>query len=328
MPELTPTNAQPIGPDYFDARRWNAVRDYFTAALEARGMRPQTVAAYLQDVDALANWCRTEGVELLAMTWQDAGRWKAELEATAAPSTVARRLAGARQLFRFAVREGVMIRNPFDDVRPPKRTDDTPKQGLTKAEAAAMLTAAVIDPRDALVIGLLLLNGLRAGELEGLTLADVGGALGHRTLTVRGKGGKVATVALGPYVAAALDDYLHRRGTAPGPLLTKRRSDTLGKPFDRHAVANLVRRVGRGAGITRRATFDAEGNLREVGHVKPHDLRHAFVTLGLEAGVPLHVMQDGARHADPRTTQAYNDNRRKLDTHPTYTLTAYLLAAA
>jgi hypothetical protein len=41
----------------------------------------------------------------------------------------------------------------------------------------------------------------------------------------------------------------------------------------------------------------------------PHDLRHAFVTLSLDAGTSLRDVQDAAGHADPRTTRQYDRAR-------------------
>ena len=52
----------------------------------------------------------------------------------------------------------------------------------------------------------------------------------------------------------------------------------------------------------------------------PHDLRHAFVTLSLDAGASLRDVQDAAGHADPRTTRRYDRARHNLDRHPTYAL--------
>jgi integrase/recombinase XerD len=52
----------------------------------------------------------------------------------------------------------------------------------------------------------------------------------------------------------------------------------------------------------------------------PHDLRHAFVTLSLDAGASLRDVQDAAGHADPRTTRRYDRARHNLDKHPTYAL--------
>jgi hypothetical protein len=48
--------------------------------------------------------------------------------------------------------------------------------------------------------------------------------------------------------------------------------------------------------------------------------------LALEAGVPLHRVQDAARHADPSTTRRYDRARDALDGHATYALAYYLAA--
>jgi integrase/recombinase XerD len=61
-------------------------------------------------------------------------------------------------------------------------------------------------------------------------------------------------------------------------------------------------------------------------HIHPHLLRHASITAALEAGAPLHVVQDMARHADPRTTQRYNRRRHSIDGHATHLLDGYLAA--
>jgi len=71
-----------------------------------------------------------------------------------------------------------------------------------------------------------------------------------------------------------------------------------------------VRRLARAAGIDKR--------------LSPHGLRHSFVTCSLEAGVPLHRVQDGAGHADPRTTRRYDRARHALDGHATYALAAFV----
>jgi len=58
----------------------------------------------------------------------------------------------------------------------------------------------------------------------------------------------------------------------------------------------------------------------KAGSLHPHDLRHAFVTLSLDAGASLRDVQDAAGHADPRTTRRYDRARNNLDRHPTYAL--------
>jgi site-specific recombinase XerD len=68
---------------------------------------------------------------------------------------------------------------------------------------------------------------------------------------------------------------------------------------------------------------------RALGHaVHPHALRHTFITLCLDAGVPLRDVQNAARHADPRQTEKYDRARGALDRHAGHYLAAYVAGAA
>jgi integrase/recombinase XerD len=44
--------------------------------------------------------------------------------------------------------------------------------------------------------------------------------------------------------------------------------------------------------------------------------------------VPLRDVQEGASHADPRTTMRYDRARTSLDRHATYIVAAYVVGAA
>ena len=93
-------------------------------------------------------------------------------------------------------------------------------------------------------------------------------------------------------------------GRTSGPIF----STSTGKPMDRPAVWRTLRRLARQAVPAK------------AGSLHPHDLRHAFVTLSLDAGASLRDVQDAAGHADPRTTRRYDRARHNLDKHPTYAL--------
>jgi site-specific recombinase XerD len=89
-----------------------------------------------------------------------------------------------------------------------------------------------------------------------------------------------------------------------GPLFATRS----GQRLDRSSVWRTLRKLAQ------RAVPTKENSLH------PHDLRHAFVTLSLDAGASLRDVQDAAGHADPRTTRRYDRARNSLDRHPTYAL--------
>jgi len=301
MPSLTPRTPTPLTPSLPpEAFRWFAMVEGYLGSLTTDGTRK----AYAGDLAAFSRWCAEDRLDPFGLTRQDAERFRGFLTSSGyAPSTVARRLAGVRGLYAYWRDSGNIPASPFDRVKPPKVADVSPREGLTRDEAAAMLRVAKAEPRDALTIGLLLLLGLRASELTGLTLADVSEDRGHRVLTVTGKGGTLTRMPLPPYVADALD-----RVTAlpldGGRLLTAPR----GGPLDRWGVTAIVRRVAAAAGLTPEARASGRP-------VTPHDLRHAFVTHALASGSPLHRVQDAARHADPRTTRRYDRARQALDGH-------------
>lgn len=58
--------------------------------------------------------------------------------------------------------------------------------------------------------------------------------------------------------------------------------------------------------------------------LSPHSLRHSAVTIAHDADVPLHIVQDMARHADPRTTRRYDQGRGNLDNHASYAIASAL----
>jgi len=47
--------------------------------------------------------------------------------------------------------------------------------------------------------------------------------------------------------------------------------------------------------------------------ITPHSLRYTFIALALDGGAPLHEVQHAAGHADPRTTDGYDQGMDNLD---------------
>lgn len=269
-----------------------------------------TRASYGRDLRSWFTWCQDHSLDPLAAQRAhiDAyARTLAEVPDSKgrvrSPATVARHLSTLSGYYGYGVAEDVIARNPVAQVRRPKVGTDTVSTGLDRDEMAALIQAAEADsPRSFVLVLLLGLNGLRISEALGADITDLGIERGHRVLLVTRKGGRRATVPLAHRTAEALDAYIGERST--GPLFVTRN----GVRWHRSEAWRVLRRLAREAVPTK------------ANSLHPHDLRHAFVTLSLDAGASLRDVQDAAGHADPRTTRRYDRARHNLDRHPTYAL--------
>jgi integrase/recombinase XerD len=276
------------------------------AAAFLAGYAPATRRAYGADLRAWGSYLRAIGAEVGSTHRVHVDAFVRDAEASgAAPSTIARRLSALSGFYAYMVDEGLIDRSPVAHVRRPRLTDESPRFGVDRGEMRSFLKCAhESSPRDYALACLLALNGLRVSEALGADAADLGAARGHRTLGLTRKGGKRQTLAVAPRTVTAIETMLDGRTT--GPLFVT----ASGRRMDRHAARKVVRRLALNAGVDR--------------SVSPHSLRHGFVTLALDAGVPLRDVQDAAGHADPRTTRRYDRARHSLDRAATYAVASYL----
>jgi len=187
----------------------------------------------------------------------------------AAPATMNRRIAALRGLCEYAVLAGVRGDNPVPAarrssgarvrrgllghlgpgrprgggrlVRAPRRLPESLEPGEVAAFIADLHTA-----RDRAMALLMLLGGLRAGEVRSLLLSDVD--LGLRRVRVTGKGGRQRVVPVGGAFFAELAGYL--RTERPPGCRTREcflvlRGPTAGGPQARPGAAARSTRSGR-----------------------------------------------------------------------------------
>ena len=287
---------------------------------------PNTLRSY---AGTLAEWFEvavTAGVDPLAATRVTLEQYKGWLyDRGRKPSTVAHRLNVLGSFYRYCEQEQLVARSPVTGVRRPRLPDAPTSTGLDREELNAFLVEA--GRRGSMTYALMLLlalNGLRASEPLTALVSDLGTLRGHHTLAIERKGtaGSKTRVPLAPVTAAAIHEWLLERrdllsqdGIGHGLLFMAPGRDIGGELRDvtRRRVHDWVRSIGR-------ATVPGKPALH------PHDLRHAFVTLSLDAGVPLRDVQDSAGHASANTTRRYDRSRGRMDRHATYTLATYLAA--
>lgn len=173
--------------------------------------------------------------------------------------------------------------------------DQAAGRALSHGEQTQLLRVCAADaspagPRDAAILGLGFVAGLRRAEIAGLALADYTGT----AVTIRkGKRNKSRTVPIATGLAAALADWLTVRGVEPGPLfLTIDKTGQLGRRgLAPAAIARIAHKRRLAAGLE---------------HFSPHDLRRTFAGDLLDAGADIATVQKLMGHADPRTTAGYD----------------------
>lgn len=271
----------------------------------------KTREAYAYDIDRWVGWCRAAGlhpfrglkraqVQLYARHMEDLGLAKATRE---------RGLSTLSGWLRWLCDEDIIGANPAANVRRPRRDTESATQGLTRTESADWLAAGEAEGGYPFALAcLLLMNGLRIGEINRARVADLGSSNYHHTLTVYGKGDKVRTAALAPITRHAIDQALD--GRAEGPLLLNQADRAMTKKN----AAFIVRRLSRKARIDKT--------------LSPHSLRHSFITQALNAGVPLRDVQYAAGHASIQQTMRYDRARESLNRHATYTVAQWVSSAA
>jgi integrase/recombinase XerD len=274
-----------------------------------RGLATNSLLAYRRDLRRYAAFLRARGETEPASIGEDVVHaYVRHLETavdddgrrTLAASSVARAVVAVRSFHRFCAREGLVDRDPSQEVGAPPVPAGIPK-ALDEAEVDRLLGAVTGDDplaqRDRALLELLYGTGIRISEAVGLDLPDLD--LEDGMMRVLGKGSKERVVPVGRGARTALEAYLRdgrlalRSARVRG---TVRDSDAVmlnarGGRISRQSCWAIVRRAGERSGID--------------SHLSPHVLRHSCATHMLDHGADLRVVQELLGHASISTTQVY-----------------------
>lgn len=218
------------------------------------------------------------------------------LAAGAAVKSINQELRAFHAVLRFLQERDVTIPQALLRLQGLKEPDSLPRF-LTDEQVNALHTdlaqrvrqaAHPVAKRNALLdraaFYLLWQGGLRVGEVEELTLADLN--LSQRQLIIRrGKGLQDRAVYLTDGAVAALQAYLTVRGNGQSDHLFLFRHRPVGKDF----LRDRIKAAGERAGLK----------------VTPHQLRHTFATQLLNAGCKITTIQSLLGHRHPNTTLTY-----------------------
>ena len=277
---------------------WQAALAGFDADLRRRAVAPKTRRAYASDTQQFAAWATARELTPAGVDVRALRRYVAGLsESGQAPTTVARKLAALRGLFRAQIRAGARAENPADLLTSPKRSQHLPRV-LKAAEVATLLDRipanAPLELRDRALFELAYACGLRAEELVTLDVSSVD--FDSELVRIEGKGGKTRLVPAGEHALRALERYLAR--ARPALVTDREEALFLSKSGRRLSTSDIRRRLRTWARAAARGA-------PAVGDAHPHALRHSFATHLLEGGADLRAIQELLGHATISTTQVY-----------------------
>lgn len=212
-------------------------------------------------------------------------------------STIKRRIACLKLLFKWARQESILKTNPFDTLNERIRLPKRLPRAIDSADARKLRiiasTTSNAESFDAhckrTAISLLLETGIRVGELSGIRIEDV--SLSDKCIKIHGKGNRQRFVyLLSPATFKTLSAFLSKRkhvSTHSSKLLVSEEGKHLAPPIIRQAL----RELRESAGITR--------------HITPHMLRHTCATQWLERGLDIRYVQKLLGHHSISTTEIY-----------------------
>ena len=274
-----------------------AIRAFESYLRHERDASPNTIEAYLGDLEGIVAWGRGEGRRVLDLADLDIvflRAYLASLFGAMEPASIGRKVASVRVFFRFLDSRKMIARNPAALLRAPRIPRKLPRF-LTVDQAMSLMDVPEASTpkgfRERAILELLYGAGIRVSELVSLDLRDVD--LAGRTVRVMGKGRKERVVPIGHHAASAIRGWLEARpGFGPnGPACDALFLNGSGK---RLTVRTVQRMVGRCSGL-----------LGTSGGVGPHALRHTYATHLLGGGAGLREIQELLGHSSLSTTQKY-----------------------
>jgi len=264
-------------------------RDFAYHLKVERALSPNTVAAYVSDVESFLQWaeCPVEEMDAGIITDYFAFRQK---RSDLSKRSQSRILSSLRCFFSFLVLEDIISDNPCDKVEFPKIGRYLPEV-LSVEEVESIISSVVLDTwggyRDRAILEVLYGCGLRVSEAADLLLSSIYPEEGF--IRVIGKGNKERIVPIGDMAIESIRNYMDVRPREfdSDSLFVNR----FGNPLSRVTIFNMVKKQAILAGVNKT--------------ISPHTFRHSFATHLVERGADLRIVQEMLGHESILTTEIY-----------------------
>ena len=283
----------------------SAIKEFKTYLQLERSLSPNSVEAYLRDINKLVQFLSTQNnttaPELIERKHLE-GFLLFLYEMGLNDKSQARIVSGIRAFFKFLLMEDHINNDPSQLLELPKLKRKLPDT-LSYEDITAIINAIDLSTpegqRNKAIYETLYSCGLRVTELVELKVSDIFSDGGY--IKVRGKGDKERLVPIGDSALKYIEIYK----------TTVRNHINVQKGFEDHVFLNR-----RGKKLTRVYIFMLLRILAEKAGIKksisPHTFRHSFATHLIEGGADLRAVQVMLGHESITTTEIYTHLDREF----------------
>lgn len=276
------------------------LNNFLTYLHEIRGYSENTLEAYCRDLLQFRDYCRDyygkndvilEQIDKLTIR-HFLGKLSEEGQSA---KTLARKLAALKSLFKYAMRNKIIEKNPVYSIRSPKLPSRLPvflSQEQLQSLFRSIQADSFIASRDKALIDLIYSTGMRLNELVELNIMDLNEH--GNTVSVVGKGNKQRVLPVGSETMKSVWNYLSYRREKFGPakpsspLFISKRNKRISPRDVQYRIEKIIMSFSGGAKKN-----------------SPHVLRHSFATHLLENGADLQAVRSLLGHSSLSTTQIY-----------------------
>lgn len=276
----------------------NAIDQFIKHCQSVMNLSEHTLRAYISDLKkAESFWYTKRKIDHITKEDLQNYIYHQREQCNAKESSIKRRIASLKLLFKWAHREELIKANPFDNlhekIRLPGRLPKALDRKDSKRLKAAICTIGRYDNIDTackkIAVHLLLETGIRVSELTNISLSDI--SISDQSIKIRGKGNRQRLVYfLSNDLGQSIKNYLKKRHNLlidNNSLLTTQNGKSVTPP----QIRLWLKTIANEARINQRVT--------------PHILRHTCATLWLESGLDIRYVQKLLGHHSISTTEIY-----------------------
>ena len=268
-----------------------------------------TIIGYKNHIDLFINYLKDHNINITDVDYSMIRKYISFLYNKYNSKSICNHISSLRSFFKYLKNENKIKNNPFILIENPKLDKTLPKflyyEDLEKLLNYPDLNTDV-GIRDALILELLYVTGIRVSELVNIKLKDIN--YDEKKIKILGKGNKERMVMYGSKCEDLLNKYLKIRNN-----FLKENNDYLllgvkGKKINDRIIRKMITEIVE------------KLNLNQT--VSPHTLRHTYATHMLNEGADLRSVQELLGHENLQTTTIYthvtNERLRTvyLKTHP------------